>query len=84
MLAKKRGKEHSAKVNRRLHWLAHVGYASRSLLFLSIGILALLAAYDARAYGWHLYPGVRETCTTAVIPTSSIPNQQQARPVQSE
>jgi hypothetical protein len=47
MLAKKRGKEQSAKVNRRLHWLAHVGYASRSLLFLSIGILALLAAYDS-------------------------------------
>jgi Domain of Unknown Function (DUF1206) len=31
-------------VNRRLHWIAHIGYASRGLLFLSIGMLALLAA----------------------------------------
>jgi len=42
-----RGSEHSAKVTRRLHWIAHIGYASRGLLFLSIGILALLAAADS-------------------------------------
>jgi hypothetical protein len=47
MRAKKRSKELSAKANRRLHWIAHIGYASRGLLFLSIGMLALLAAADS-------------------------------------
>src|ERR1019366_2959177 len=49
-----RGSEHSAKVTRRLHWIAHIGYASRGLLFLSIGILALLAAVDShrQTVGW--------------------------------
>jgi hypothetical protein len=49
-----RGSEHSAKVTRRLHWIAHIGYASRGLLFLSIGILALLAAADShrQTVGW--------------------------------
>jgi hypothetical protein len=49
-----RGSEHSAKVTRRLHWISHIGYASRGLLFLSIGILALLTAVDShrQTVGW--------------------------------
>jgi hypothetical protein len=48
MRAKKRGKQPGATLDRRLHWFAHIGYASRGLLFLSIGVLAVLAAWDSR------------------------------------